>query len=55
MNLYVNQELVPQQGLGHTTSWRGNTFELRYDALPTPVEEIELVFQNGEKIRINVK
>lgn len=54
-DLYVNQELVPQQGLGHTTSWRGNTFELRYDALPTPVEEMELVFQNGEKMRINVK
>ena len=53
--LYVNHELISQHGIGYTTNWRGNTFELRYDALSTPVENIELVFQNGEKIRINVK
>lgn len=53
--LYVNNELVPHHGSGHTSDWKGHTFELKYDALPTPIEEIKLVFQNGESIDVMIK
>ncbi|GAA0309164.1 hypothetical protein GGQ92_001225 [Gracilibacillus halotolerans] len=53
--LYVNNELVTQQGNSYTSNWRGNTFELRYDALSAPVNKIELVLHNGERIDVMIQ